>query len=74
MFRGLLGLAEVVKGLQVLSELRPLPTKERELYDDARHLLVSEIAAASKEQSGGIDQVNKADIRDLRGGPVTTTQ
>lgn len=43
---GLLGLAEVVKGLQVLSELRPLPTKERELYDDARHLLVSEISAA----------------------------
>jgi RNA polymerase-interacting CarD/CdnL/TRCF family regulator len=43
---GLLGLAEVVKGLQVLSELRPLPTKERELYDDARHLLVSEMSAA----------------------------
>jgi CarD family transcriptional regulator len=43
---GLQGLAEVVKGLQVLSELRPLPTKERELYDDARHLLVSEIAAS----------------------------
>jgi CarD family transcriptional regulator len=43
---GLLGLAEVVKGLQVLSELRPLPTKERELYDSARHLLVSELAAA----------------------------
>jgi CarD family transcriptional regulator len=43
---GLLGLAEVVKGLQVLSELRPLPTKERELYNDARHLLIAEIAAA----------------------------
>ncbi|MGZ3459852.1 MAG: CarD family transcriptional regulator [Archangium sp.] len=43
---GLIGLAEVVKGLQVLSELRPLPAKERELYDNARHLLVSEIAAA----------------------------
>jgi RNA polymerase-interacting CarD/CdnL/TRCF family regulator len=43
---GILGLAEVVKGLQVLSELRPLPTKERELYDNARHLLVSEIAAS----------------------------
>jgi CarD family transcriptional regulator len=43
---GILGLAEVVKGLQVLSELRPLPTKERELYDSARHLLVSEVAAA----------------------------
>src|SRR5574338_1093862 len=43
---GLLGLAEVVKGLQVLSELRPLPTKERELYDNARHLLVAELAAS----------------------------
>ena len=45
---GLMGLAEVVKGLQVLSELRPLPTKERELYNSARHLLVAEIAAALK--------------------------
>jgi CarD family transcriptional regulator len=43
---GLLGLAEVVKGLQVLSELRPLPTKERGLYNDARHLLVTELSAA----------------------------
>lgn len=43
---GLLGLAEVVKGLQVLSELRPLPTKERELYNDARHLLMAEISAS----------------------------
>ena len=43
---GLLGLAEVVKGLQVLSELRPLPTKEHELYDNARRLLVTEISAA----------------------------
>jgi RNA polymerase-interacting CarD/CdnL/TRCF family regulator len=43
---GLRGLAEVVKGLAVLSELRPLPTKERELYDNARHLLVAELSAA----------------------------
>jgi CarD family transcriptional regulator len=43
---GLLGLAEVVKGLQVLSELRPLPPKEREQYNDARHLFVEELAAA----------------------------
>jgi CarD family transcriptional regulator len=43
---GVLGLAEVVKELAVLSELRPLPTKERELYDSARHLLVTELAAA----------------------------
>lgn len=43
---GILGLAKVVKGLQVLSELRPLPAKERELYDNARHLLVLELAAS----------------------------
>jgi RNA polymerase-interacting CarD/CdnL/TRCF family regulator len=43
---GIIGLAEVVKGLQVLSELRPLPAKERELYDNARHLLVAEISAS----------------------------
>jgi len=43
---GLIGLAEVVKGLQVLSELRPLPPKERGQYNDARHLLVEELAAA----------------------------
>jgi RNA polymerase-interacting CarD/CdnL/TRCF family regulator len=43
---GLMGLAEIVKGLQVLSELRPLPPKERELYNDARHLFVEELSAA----------------------------
>lgn len=57
---GILGVAEVVKGLQVLSELRPLPTKERELYDNARHLLVSEIAAALT-----ISEVDAEDAVDL---------
>jgi len=57
---GLLGLAEVVKGLQVLSELRPLPTKERELYDNARHLLVAELAAGL-----GIAEVDAEDSVDL---------
>lgn len=57
---GLLGLAEVVKGLQVLSELRPLPTKERELYDNARHLLVAEIAA-----SLGTEGANAEDAIDI---------
>jgi hypothetical protein len=57
---GLLGLAEVVKGLQVLSELRPLPTKERELYDTARHLLVAEMAVAL-----GVDEVSAEDTIDV---------
>jgi RNA polymerase-interacting CarD/CdnL/TRCF family regulator len=45
---GLMGLAEVVKGLATLADLRPLPPKERELYDNARRLLVKEIAAAAQ--------------------------
>lgn len=53
---GLIGLAEVVKALEVLSELRPLPPKEREQYNDARHLFVHELAAALK--------VNEADAED----------
>jgi RNA polymerase-interacting CarD/CdnL/TRCF family regulator len=46
MLGGLLGVAEVVKGLHGLSRLRPLPTKEREIYDNARHLLIAEVAAS----------------------------
>lgn len=62
---GLRGLAEVVKGLQVLSELRPLPNKERELYDNARHLLVSEISVAL-----GISECDAEDAVDIVLFPV----
>lgn len=44
---GLFGTVEVLKGLHALTRIRPLPQKERELYDSARHLLVAEIAAAT---------------------------
>ena len=43
---GVLGIAEVVKGLHALSRIRPLPTKERGQFDNARHLLVAEVAAS----------------------------
>ncbi len=43
---GILGVAEVLKALQALANMRPLPQKERERYDAARHLLVDEIAVA----------------------------
>jgi RNA polymerase-interacting CarD/CdnL/TRCF family regulator len=43
---GLLDTAQVLKGLHALAQIRPLPTKEREMYDSARHQLVGEIAAA----------------------------
>jgi len=62
---GLLGLAEVVKGLQVLSELRPLPPKEREQYNDARHLFVDELASAM-----GISAADAEDSLDIVLFPV----
>ncbi|HUB06203.1 MAG TPA: CarD family transcriptional regulator [Myxococcales bacterium] len=40
------GTAEVLKGLHTLALMRPLPQRERELYDSARHLLVHEVAVA----------------------------
>jgi CarD family transcriptional regulator len=43
---GLQGTLDVLKGLHSLSQVRPLPNKERELYDNARHLLIGEISAA----------------------------
>lgn len=44
---GLLDTAEVLKGLHALANIRPLPTREREMYDSARHQLVGEIAASA---------------------------
>ena len=49
---GVLGVAEVVKGLHSLSRIRPLPTKEREQYDNARHLLVHEVAVSLAVPAG----------------------
>jgi CarD family transcriptional regulator len=49
---GVLGVAEVVKGLHSLSRIRPLPAKEREQYDNARHLLVHEVAVSLSVPAG----------------------
>lgn len=43
---GLLDTATVLKGLHALARLRPLPQRERELYDNARHQLVGEISVS----------------------------
>lgn len=42
----ILGVAEVVKALQGIANLRPLPQRERERYDAARRLLEDEISVA----------------------------
>ncbi len=43
---GLRGLAEVMRTLHALALIRPLPQKERRLYEEVRVLLVDEIAEA----------------------------
>lgn len=42
----LLGVAEVVKALQGIANLRPLPQRERERYDAARRLLEDEVSVS----------------------------
>lgn len=42
----ILGVAEVVKALQGIANMRPLPQRERERYDAARRLLEDEVAVA----------------------------
>ncbi len=61
----LLGTAEVLKGLHTLALLRPLPQRERELYDSARHLLVHEVAVAL-----GISPCTSEDSIDLSLTPI----
>lgn len=43
---GILGVAQVLKALQGIANMRPLPQRERERYDEARHLLTDEISVA----------------------------
>jgi RNA polymerase-interacting CarD/CdnL/TRCF family regulator len=43
---GVLGVAEVLKELHDLSDIRPPPPKERAQYDEARDLLVHEVAVS----------------------------
>lgn len=57
---GILGVAEVLKALQALANMRPLPQKERERYDAARHLLVDELAVAL-----GVSHATAEDYVDL---------
>ncbi len=49
---GVLGVAEVVKGLHALAQLRPLSPKDRVQYDNARDLLVHEVAASLSVSPG----------------------
>jgi CarD family transcriptional regulator len=47
--------AEVLKSLTVLNEIKPLSYRERRMLDRARFLLVSELAEAAGKQSAEIE-------------------
>ncbi len=51
------GTADVLKALHSLAERRPLPQKERELYDSARHLVVNELAVALAVSRGSAEDL-----------------
>jgi CarD family transcriptional regulator len=45
----ILAVAEVLKSLSVLSEVKPLSYRERKMLDRARFLLISELAEAANK-------------------------
>ena len=47
--------AEVLKSLTVLNEVKPLSYRERRMLDKARFLLVSELAEASGKEAGDVE-------------------
>jgi CarD family transcriptional regulator len=67
----ILAVAEVLKSLSVLSEVKPLSYRERKMLDRARFLLVSELAEASNkgpaEVEGQIDSALTECIKGAKG-------
>lgn len=64
----ILGVAEVVKALQGIANLRPLPQRERERYDAARRLLEDEVSV-----SLGVPLATAEDLIDFALIPPTGT-
>ena len=67
----ILAVAEVLKSLSVLSEVKPLSYRERKMLDRARFLLISELAEASNkgptEVEGQIDSALSECIKGAKG-------
>jgi CarD family transcriptional regulator len=64
----IMAVAEVLKSLTILNEVKPLSYRERKMLDRARFLLVSELAeAASKATDQMESQIDKALEDSLKG-------
>lgn len=57
----ILAVAEVLKSLTILNEVKPLSYRERKMLDRARFLLVSEVSEASGKQTETVEEdIDKA--------------
>ncbi len=64
----ILAVAEVLKSLSVLSEVKPLSYRERKMLDRARFLLISELAEASNKDHANIEsQIDTALAESIKG-------
>jgi len=52
----IMAVAEVLKSLTVLSEVKPLSYRERKMLDRARFLLISEVAEASNKEPDKVEE------------------
>jgi CarD family transcriptional regulator len=65
--------AEVLKSLTVLAEIKPLSYRERKMLDRARFLLVSELAEAGNKASDRVEaEIDSALGDSVRGAKVKT--
>ena len=63
--------AEVLKSLTILSEVKPLSYRERKMLDRARFLLISEVAEASNKNSEVVEsQIDTALAESMKGMKV----
>ncbi|MDX1389011.1 MAG: CarD family transcriptional regulator [Acidobacteriota bacterium] len=64
----IMAVAEVLKSLTVLSEVKPLSYRERKMLDRARFLLISEISEASNKDAEKVeDQIDSALAESIEG-------
>ena len=65
--------AEVLKSLTMLSELKPLSYRERKMLDRARFLLISEVAEASNKAADRVEsEIDTALTESIKGAKVKT--
>ncbi len=64
----IMAVAEVLKSLTVLSEVKPLSYRERKMLDRARFLLISELSEASNKDAEKVeDQIDSALSESIEG-------